>query len=348
MPPPSTRSFVTLAFADELTEDPALLAAYASVFGEGDDATLLLYAPAAEPSAVVDKIAGAAASVGVDLDRCADMVVLATAGEEDGAARLGSHCHAVLSNNPESRLGQHPIYTAARIPRLRAFADQLFPRPTLAEEIDRAVATVPADFGGGSPAFKGQVLGRLITERGLQRIVEIGVYHGRCSVALSAAARRVTGARVWGIDPYCGDVYDDPGQGHELADQITTFIAELDYDAVCAGMLQRMRDLGYGEVFTLLREPSLTAAEHFDPGTVDLLHIDGDHSRPAVEADLEAWLPRMRPGGIVVFDDVSWRSIAPVAADLQARCEVLFSLIDPADFAGHGLSDFLVLGLPIG
>ena len=31
---------------------------------------------------------------------------------------------------------------------------------------------------------------------------------------------------------------------------------------------------------------------------------------------------------------------------VQTAVEVLFSLIDPADFAGHGLSDFLVLGLP--
>jgi hypothetical protein len=42
MPDEPMRSFVTLAFADELKADPQLLSAYASVFGPRDDATLLI------------------------------------------------------------------------------------------------------------------------------------------------------------------------------------------------------------------------------------------------------------------------------------------------------------------
>jgi FkbM family methyltransferase len=43
------RSFVTLAFADELRADPELLSAYASAFGPRDDATLLIAGEGAVP-----------------------------------------------------------------------------------------------------------------------------------------------------------------------------------------------------------------------------------------------------------------------------------------------------------
>ena len=45
-----TRSFVTVAYARELIEAPELLGAYAARFGDGDDATLVLYAPDEDPA----------------------------------------------------------------------------------------------------------------------------------------------------------------------------------------------------------------------------------------------------------------------------------------------------------
>lgn len=35
----------------------------------------------------------------------------------------------------------------------------------------------------------------------------------------------------------------------------------------------------------------------------DLIFIDGDHSQFNVQLDIAAWLPKLRPGGIVVFHD---------------------------------------------
>ena len=36
----------------------------------------------------------------------------------------------------------------------------------------------------------------------------------------------------------------------------------------------------------------------------DLLFIDGDHSYPAVAADLRLWLPSLKPGGILAMHDI--------------------------------------------
>jgi predicted O-methyltransferase YrrM len=40
--------------------------------------------------------------------------------------------------------------------------------------------------------------------------------------------------------------------------------------------------------------------------SLDFLFVDGDHSAEAVDADLSAWLPKLKPGGIVALHDIGW------------------------------------------
>ena len=39
---------------------------------------------------------------------------------------------------------------------------------------------------------------------------------------------------------------------------------------------------------------------------LDFLFLDGDHSEEAVESDLSAWLPKVKPGGVVAMHDIGW------------------------------------------
>ncbi len=55
------------------------------------------------------------------------------------------------------------------------------------------------------------------------------------------------------------------------------------------------------------RETSQQAAMRFAPASLDWIYIDGDHSRDAVLADLQAWLPKLKPAGHLVCDDLEWR-----------------------------------------
>lgn len=38
-------------------------------------------------------------------------------------------------------------------------------------------------------------------------------------------------------------------------------------------------------------------------GEANMIYIDGDHREPGIRADCEAWLPKVKPGGVVVFHD---------------------------------------------
>lgn len=94
-------------------------------------------------------------------------------------------------------------------------------------------------------------------------VVEIGALRGRSSYALGTGCP----GDVWCIDPF-----DDEG-GH-----------------CYPAFIENTRDLENVHAITG-RSP---AAGEQIPGDIDMVYIDGDHSRAGVEADLDYWLPRTR------------------------------------------------------
>lgn len=52
-----------------------------------------------------------------------------------------------------------------------------------------------------------------------------------------------------------------------------------------------------------IRRPSSEAAGHVADGALDFVYIDGNHRYDAVTADIEAWAPKVRRGGIVAGHD---------------------------------------------
>jgi hypothetical protein len=55
--------------------------------------------------------------------------------------------------------------------------------------------------------------------------------------------------------------------------------------------------------------PSVLAATMFDDRSLDMVFIDANHSVDAVLADIAAWLPKLKRGGIMAGDDVGWESV---------------------------------------
>jgi hypothetical protein len=54
---------------------------------------------------------------------------------------------------------------------------------------------------------------------------------------------------------------------------------------------------------------SANASTSFEDNSIDLLHIDGDHSTKGVYDDLKNYWPKMKKGGVVICDDYNWGSI---------------------------------------
>ena len=65
----------------------------------------------------------------------------------------------------------------------------------------------------------------------------------------------------------------------------------------------RRRLAPYGERSTIWRATSVEAAARLAAGELDFAYIDARHDYASVKEDLEAWFPKVRPGGILAGHD---------------------------------------------
>jgi len=211
------------------------------------------------------------------------------------------------------------------------------------------MSSIEVDFAGGASIFKGVLMGSLIFTERMRTIVEIGVHRGRSLVALGAAARATPDAHAWGIDPYSLAAYPDPTMGGAGPDGVDEYLLDVhDFQAAHLDAVAAIERCGLGEACSLLVRSAADAAPLL-PRPVDFLHVDGNHSEEAVRSDLEIYLPLMRPGGVVVIDDISWASVRAAAESALAGAEIIFELVDLENRAGlDQANDFRVYRLPDG
>jgi predicted O-methyltransferase YrrM len=69
--------------------------------------------------------------------------------------------------------------------------------------------------------------------------------------------------------------------------------------------------------------PSADAADLIEPG-IGLLHIDGNHDYAKLRSDIEKYLPKLRPGGYLVLDDIGWPTIQPQYDELKKHMAVVY------------------------
>jgi Glycosyl transferase family 2 len=114
-----SRSFVTLAYLDELESEPQLLGAYASAVSEEADATLVVSAIGLTDGSAVAAIAGAATRVGLDLGGLPD-VLLVTKGGPAARVELERRADAVLTRRAPKLVA--PAFRPEHIAELQALA----------------------------------------------------------------------------------------------------------------------------------------------------------------------------------------------------------------------------------
>jgi Methyltransferase domain len=188
-------------------------------------------------------------------------------------------------------------------------------------------SALPVDAGGGSSLLKVMVLADLVAALDLRQALEIGVYRGRLFLGLGVVMAELGRGDVPGIDPYSAEAAvqcDDHDVGFDLAE----WARVVDWDKLHSDVRSAIAAWGLQQHCHLIRAPSEEAASEFGSATIDLLHVDGNHDAAAVTRDLELYLPKVRAGGLVVLDDVSWPSVRDAFEDLRASHQLLLHLVD--------------------
>lgn len=118
--------------------------------------------------------------------------------------------------------------------------------------------------------------------------VEIGVWQGMSLAYLMLKAKH---DNVWGVDTFKG-CPNNPGEQNLIRSQ------NLDLEKNTRENLAKLKLTP-----KLLVMESVEGASHFKDGECSFVYVDGGHSYKQVKADLQAWYPKVKFGGIIAGHD---------------------------------------------
>ncbi len=117
--------------------------------------------------------------------------------------------------------------------------------------------------------------------------VELGTHTGNSYFTFCQSIdENGVGGRIFAVDNWVGDPH----------------VGRLDED--CFALVSEV-NRRYASFSTLIRDDFNNAVREFQDGSIDLLHIDGDHTYEAVKNDFYTWLPKLTNNAVVLFHDIS-------------------------------------------
>jgi hypothetical protein len=145
-------------------------------------------------------------------------------------------------------------------------------------------------------------------------VVEIGAWWGRSAALFVSLARHYGIGKVLCVDPWDlgalaqGEAMVDAASAEQDTEEALR-IFEINLAPLAQGQLNyiRARSVEGAARYRACRNVHTDAFGDTEfAGRVAVLHIDGNHSEPAVAADAAAWTPLVIPGGWIIFDDYEW------------------------------------------
>jgi predicted O-methyltransferase YrrM len=194
-------------------------------------------------------------------------------------------------------------------------------------EVVAQIEAAEANLQGWCSREKALFLARTVLTERPAICVEIGVFGGRSVIPCAAALRHNGAGVIYGIETWSPDVATQ----NAINDEHDTWWATVDFPRIKRDFFRFLVTADLTRQVRVLEMPSAHAALMFD--RIDMLHIDGCHSIVNAAEDVILYARKVRPGGIIIFDDIDWQSTAPARTILESFCDRVTVLTDPA--VGH-------------
>ena len=198
-------------------------------------------------------------------------------------------------------------------------------RAPLAAPIEREIREAIRNLPGWPNIQREKQLAQLVLDRTPALIVEIGVWGGRSlipqalALQYNATVSKTRSGHIYGIDPYDAcEVKKNAVQGDDW------FPGQNTMDEAYGNLLATLKLYELEEYASLIKEKSETVlnklVNNFTLENIDILNIDGGHTEEASTRDVEVWVPRVKPGGWIWFDDSHWPSVQRALKTLGNTC----------------------------
>ncbi|OGN59074.1 MAG: hypothetical protein A3C42_01260, partial [Chlamydiae bacterium RIFCSPHIGHO2_02_FULL_45_9] len=153
--------------------------------------------------------------------------------------------------------------------------------------------------------------------------VEIGVFGGSSIYPTACALKFLQKGEVYAIDPwetsFCLEGYapDDPNY---------VWWKQIDLNEIYLGFLNMLDYFQLNSYCTVVRTTGLQALDLFQDESIDILHIDGNHTENPALTDAKRYFPKVKQGGYIWLDDVNWSTVSSAKEFLLSNAEKIESL----------------------
>src|SRR5262249_27042005 len=149
---------------------------------------------------------------------------------------------------------------------------------------------IPPEIMPGDAAVLAHLLGQMARPK--MQVVEVGSWVGNGSTRAIVEAIRGHDGVLYCVDTWAGS--DNVPHHREYRTRHVSMFH------LFAENVRRYR--GQAVVRPLMM-PSIEASALFPDESLDLVFIDGNHGYSHVKEDIQAWLPKVRPGGVLCGHD---------------------------------------------
>jgi len=153
---------------------------------------------------------------------------------------------------------------------------------------------------GWCDAEKACAMMDLVSEVRPDICVEIGVFGGASVLPTTAALKFLGHGVLFAIDPW------DNGESirNLLEGENREWWSDVDMNRIYRSYVRMVHEFGLEQYCVTIKETSASAASRIS--AIDILHIDGDHSEASSFFDASTYLPKVKHGGYIWFDDTDW------------------------------------------
>ena len=201
-------------------------------------------------------------------------------------------------------------------------AAYVFAAPS-SEEINawkqRVLTTLPKINNGWCSREKAERLMDLVLKEKPKVCVEIGVFEGASVFPIATTLQFLGGGVIYCIDPWDrmeAIRYFNPTEDKESIE----WWEKVNFERIYKNFQRFINIRKLNEYCVILRKSSSDAAEDIKE-PIDFLHIDGNHSEIISLLDVRTYLPKVRSGGYICYNDCFWPERIAAMDLLSESCE---------------------------
>lgn len=175
-----------------------------------------------------------------------------------------------------------------------------------------------ANICGWCTKEKGAQMMDLILEIQPDVCVEVGVFGGASVYPTASTLKFLKKGKIFAIDPWSNP---ECLEGYGPEDSNYQWWSTVDLENVYQGFMKMLSRFKLHSYCSVMRMTAKEALQYFDDESIDILHIDGNHTEDSSLSDAKMYLPKVKKGGYIWFDDANWNSTRQAWKFLTIFCE---------------------------